>query len=81
MTQIVIHTNDDEKASLLVRFLYELDFVTQVDTQTTNADDARRRRILNYAGSWSNLTEEKLLELQNALMRTDEFFPERDVKW
>lgn len=69
MTQIVIHTNDDEKASLLVRFLSELDFVTQVDTQTTNADDARRRRILNYAGSWSNLPGDKLDVLQTTFQR------------
>ena len=47
MTQIVIHTNDDQKASLLVRFLSELDFVTKVDTHVTTEDDARRKRILN----------------------------------
>lgn len=72
MTQIVIHTNDDQKASLLVRFLSELDFVTKVDTHVTAEDDARHKRILNYAGSWSDLPEEKLLALQTALMRTND---------
>ena len=54
MPDVLLHINDDHKASELIRFLHELDFV-EVDMKVDQADNAKQIKALEtLSGLWND---------------------------